>query len=107
MGEGGGGVGDDEAKRRGVQKSVLERGSPPAFDVCIEMVERDSWRVHDDLAEAVDTILAGKTAYGEMRTRLVSGEIKIEKGKPPTPVTLPRVKEKPLTSVPFVILSGC
>lgn len=82
-------LGDDEARRRRVQKSILERAAPPAFDVAIEMVERDTWRVHHDLAEAVDVILAGGTAYGEIRSRLASGEIKVEKGGPPMPKLLP------------------
>ena len=50
---------DEEARRRRGQKSVLERAGPPAFDVAIEMLDRNSWRVHEDLSEAVDTILAG------------------------------------------------
>ena len=52
-------MGDEAAKRRGVQKSVLERAAPPTFDVCVEMVERHRWRVHPDVGSAVDSILAG------------------------------------------------
>ena len=52
-------LGDEAAKRRGVQKSVLERAAPPTFDVCVEMVERHRWRVHPDVGSAVDSILAG------------------------------------------------
>ena len=52
-------LGDEAAKRRGVQKSVLERAAPPTFDVCVEMVERHRWRVHEDVGAAVDAILAG------------------------------------------------
>lgn len=53
-------LGDEAAKRRGVQKSVLERAAPPTFDVCVEMVERNRWRVHADVGAAVDSILAGE-----------------------------------------------
>jgi hypothetical protein len=52
-------LGDEEAKRRGVQKSILERAGPPTFDVAVEMLERHKWRVHVDVAHAVDVILAG------------------------------------------------
>lgn len=52
-------LGDDAAKRRGVQKSILERAGPPTFDVCVEMIDRHRWRVHPDVGLAVDAILAG------------------------------------------------
>jgi hypothetical protein len=38
-------------RRRGVQKSILERAGPPTFDVAIEMLERGKWRVHLDVAQ--------------------------------------------------------
>lgn len=57
-------LGDEEARRRGVQKSILERASPPSFDVAVEMEERDRWRVHLDVGTAVDTILAGQLGRG-------------------------------------------
>jgi hypothetical protein len=44
-------LGDEEAKRRGVQKSVLERAAPPTFDVAVEMIERGKWKVHLDVAQ--------------------------------------------------------
>jgi stage III sporulation protein SpoIIIAA len=52
-------LGDYAAKRRGIQKSILERAGPPTFDVCVEMLERGRWRVHPDVGLAVDAILAG------------------------------------------------
>ena len=55
-------LGDEEARRRGVQKSVLERGAPPTFDVAIEMLERNRWKIHADVAGAVDAILSGARA---------------------------------------------
>ncbi len=57
-------LGDEEAKRRGVQKSILERAAPPTFDVAVEMEERGRWRVHLDVAAAVDTLLAGAAGAG-------------------------------------------
>jgi len=53
-------LGDEEAKRRGVQKSILEREAPPTFDVAIEMVARQKWRIVADVAEAVDSLLSGQ-----------------------------------------------
>ena len=44
-------LGDEEARRRGVQKSILERAAPPTFDVAIEMLERGKWRVHLDVSQ--------------------------------------------------------
>lgn len=50
-------LGDDEAKRRGTQKSILERKSASAFQVAIEIHERDKWIVHENVDEAVDQLL--------------------------------------------------
>lgn len=44
-------LGDEEAKRRGVQKSILERAGPPTFDVAVEMLERTKWRLHMDVGK--------------------------------------------------------
>lgn len=68
-------LGDEEARRRGVQKSVLEREHPPTFDVCVEMGSRDQWRVHADVAGAVDAILAGRQPVAEVRERDDSGRV--------------------------------
>ncbi len=62
-------LGDEEARRRGTQKTVLERKAPPTFDV---LVEQDSWQrvtLHNDVAEAVDDILRGQTPMVEIRER--------------------------------------
>lgn len=53
-------LGDEESRRRGVQKSVLERSAPPTFDVVIEMIDRSHWNIHTDVANSVDSILRGK-----------------------------------------------
>lgn len=68
-------LGDEEAKRRGVQKSVLERQSPPTFDACVEMVSREQWRVHLDVAWAVDMLLTGREAGAEVRERDETGRV--------------------------------
>ena len=50
---------DDEAKRRRGQKTVIERMAPPTFDVAVEIIDRHCWRVHPDVAQAVDALLRG------------------------------------------------
>ncbi len=73
---------DEEARRRGTQKTVLERRSPPTFDVLVEIQERDRMAVHADVAAAVDALLRGYPLPPEIRTRSEDGEIKIEKPAP-------------------------
>ena len=70
---------DDEARRRGTQKTVLERRSPPTFDVLIEILHRDQLSIHVDVAAAVDALLRGFPLPAEIRTRDADGQIKVEK----------------------------
>ncbi len=70
---------DEEARRRGTQKTVLERRSPPTFDVLIEIQQRDRFTVHQDVAAAVDSLLRGFPLPAEIRTRDAEGQIKVEK----------------------------
>ena len=74
---------DDEARRRGTQKTVLERRSPPTFDMLIEIQNRDRLAVHPDVAAAVDSLLRGYPLPPEIRSRAESGEIRIEQASPP------------------------
>jgi stage III sporulation protein SpoIIIAA len=62
-------LGDEEARRRGTQKTVLERKAPPTFDVLVEIVERDRVIVHRNVAETVDAILRGHMVPPEQRWR--------------------------------------
>jgi len=62
-------LGDEEARRRHTQKSILERKAPPTFDV---VVEQQSWQeliVHRDVADTVDSMLRGQAVIAEERTR--------------------------------------
>jgi len=68
-------LGDDEARRRGIQKSILERAGPPTFSVCVEMLDIDTWRVHTDVAGSVDALLAGQSPITELRTLNADGTI--------------------------------
>ena len=66
---------DEEARRRGTQKSVLERKAPPTFDVLVEIRERDRVVVHMPLDETVDEALRGRVKPAELRIRGESGQI--------------------------------
>ncbi len=74
---------DEEARRRGTQKTVLERRSPPTFDVLIEMQDRDRVAIQPDVAAAVDALVRGNPLPPEIRYRTEDDEIRIE--KPPVP----------------------
>ena len=73
---------DEEARRRGTQKTVLERRAPPTFDVLIEIQERNRLAVHEDVAAAVDAMLRGNPLQPEIRYRDENDEIHIEKPQP-------------------------
>ncbi len=73
---------DEEARRRGTQKTVLERRSPPTFDVVIEIQTRDRFAVHLDISVSVDSLLRGVPVPPEVRTRDAEGKIVIEKTAP-------------------------
>lgn len=60
-------LGDDEAKKRKVQKTILERKGPPTFTCAIEIVSKTECRVHHRLDASVDAILAGKSPLFEVR----------------------------------------
>lgn len=70
-------LGDDEARRRGSQKTVLERKSPPTFEIAIEMQERQRWMVHERVDEMVDGLLRGRQPIPEVRTVNEQGEVVI------------------------------
>jgi stage III sporulation protein SpoIIIAA len=70
---------DEEARRRGTQKTVLERRAPPTFDVLIEIQNRNRFAIHMDIMAAVDALLRGFPLPAEIRMRDEDGQIKIEK----------------------------
>jgi hypothetical protein len=69
-------LGDEEARRRGTQKTVLERKAPPTFDVLVEQEHRHLVGVHHDVAAAVDGLLRGEAPVREMRERQSDGSIR-------------------------------
>ncbi|HEY9751779.1 MAG TPA: AAA family ATPase, partial [Coleofasciculaceae cyanobacterium] len=70
-------LGDEEARRRGSQKSVLERKAPPTFDIAIEMTERQKWVVHEHVAETIDSLLRGRQPNPQVRSLSEAGKVVI------------------------------
>lgn len=58
---------DEEARRRGTQKTVLERELPPTFDVVVEMIEQDKLAVYHNIADVIDRMLRGVPPTPEIR----------------------------------------
>jgi stage III sporulation protein SpoIIIAA len=85
---------DEEARRRGTQKTVLERRAPPTFDVLVEIQDRQRLLVHPDVAEAVDRLLRGKAAATELRTYNADGAVQIDKQR------VEKTKDKPRQAPP-------
>ena len=79
-------LGDEEARRRRTQKTVLERKQAPTFDVLIEIQTRDRFAVHHDVAQVVDERLRGHPRSPEMRIRDADGGVEI---RPPEEQPLP------------------
>ncbi|MBD3883398.1 AAA family ATPase [Phormidium tenue FACHB-886] len=75
-------LGDEEARRRGSQKSVLERKAPPTFEIAVEMLERQRWVVHEQVAETVDTLLRGRQPVLQVRSLDTAGNVVIAQEAP-------------------------
>jgi stage III sporulation protein SpoIIIAA len=84
-------LGDEEARRRGTQKTVLERKAPPSFDILVEIQSWDSVTVYPDVAAAVDAILRGDEPLAEQRSRDVDGAVKIEAARR-EPIDVPALR---------------
>ncbi len=85
-------LGDDEAKRRSSQKTVLEREKQPTFDIVIEILDRNTLAVYKDTAEAVDYILRGWPIRPEIRK--VDKEYDFSNAPEPIPARTPNVFDK-------------
>ncbi|MGE3268116.1 MAG: R3H domain-containing nucleic acid-binding protein [Chloroflexota bacterium] len=72
-------LGDEEARRRGTQKSVLERKAPPTFDVVVEIQNWNRVAVHENVADVVDALLRGQSRPASIRFRDDRGEVQIER----------------------------
>jgi stage III sporulation protein SpoIIIAA len=69
---------DDEAKRRGTQKSILERKAYPAFEIIIEINQQNSWTIHEDVKNSVDLLLRGNFIMGQTRQFSLVEKIKVK-----------------------------
>ncbi|MFL5769150.1 MAG: AAA family ATPase, partial [Chloroflexota bacterium] len=78
-------LGDEEARRRRTQKSVLERKAPPTFDVIIEIQDRERVLVHGDVADTVDAMLRGDPIAPELRWRDEEGVHRSQARPRPSP----------------------
>jgi len=74
---------DEEARRRGTQKSILERRAPPTFDILVEIQSYNQVAVHKSVSETVDSILRGYQVPPEIRELDPEGELTIAKGPAP------------------------
>ena len=70
-------LGDEEARRRGTQKSILERKAPPTFDIVVEIQNWERVAVHGDVAETVDSLLRGYRMLAEVRELGEDGEVRV------------------------------
>jgi len=73
---------DEEARRRGTQKSVLERKAPPTFQVLVEIQGYQRVALYNDVAQTVDAILLGMPVIPEIRARDDSGQVSVETTAP-------------------------
>jgi len=80
---------DEEARRRGTRKTVLERKAPPTFDVVIEIQDRDRLAIHQNVADVVDALLRGYQPQPEVRQRTASGTVAIVQEA--NPESMPRI----------------
>ena len=85
---------DDEARRRGTQKTVLERKAPPTFDTLVEIRTRDEFSVYHDTASVVDAFLRGKTIRPEVRVRKGEGYQVVERSTRAEPTVSARSPER-------------
>ena len=74
-------MGGGGRRRRGTQKTVLERKAPPTFGVLIEIQEKDRLAVHHDVSEVVDRFLRDIPARPEIRVRTDGGGVEILEGE--------------------------
>jgi stage III sporulation protein SpoIIIAA len=105
-------LGDEEARRRRTQKTVLERAAEPTFPLAVEMHARDRWLVHTDVARTVDALLRCQSVRAQVRELGADGQVRLQRpvdviglagteAPPPLPPALrlaggPRLAQRPL-----------
>ncbi|MCL4458870.1 MAG: AAA family ATPase [Chloroflexi bacterium] len=83
-------LGDEEARRRGTQKSILERKAPPTFDVIVEIQNWERVAVHEDVARVVDSILRGQPISPQVRSLDEEGQMRVEQATYPVGAPTPQ-----------------
>ena len=78
-------LGDEEARRRRTQKTVLERAAEPTFSQAVEMHSRHRWLVHRDVAATVDQLLRGQTPRPQIRELQADGQWRLQESAPESP----------------------
>ncbi len=91
---------DEEARRRGTQKTVLERRAPPTFDILVEIQARQQLLIHPDVADSVDTLLRGGRPRVQFRYRDETGQLHREAQAPEAEGEMQDPQEHPLQRQP-------
>ena len=108
-------LGDEEAKRRGTQKTILERASEPTFQIAIEILDHERLAVHNDVRTAVDELLRGKALFPEIRKKDPStGKVQVETlketikadGQVSFSTSAPAASEKIINIYPYAVSRG-
>ena len=68
---------DEEARRRGTRKTVLERKLPPTFDTVVEIISRSELAIHENVADVIDALLRGGDPHPEVRKRSDDGRVEV------------------------------
>ncbi|MDH4404878.1 MAG: AAA family ATPase [Cyanobium sp. D14.bin.5] len=88
-------LGDEEARRRRTQKTVLERAAEPTFVMAVEMHSRHRWHVHRDVARTVDMLLRGQVGRPEIRELGADGQLQRQLESAPAPAAREAVAPRP------------
>lgn len=96
-------LGDEEARRRGTQKTVLERANQPTFEICVEILDRQTLAIHKNVAESVDQLLRGWKLHSEIRKRDEStGEFAVVRPQQTMVAAAPeRIADIGMTGIPM------
>ncbi len=74
-------LGDEEARRRHTQKTVLERAAEPTFPIAIEINSRSHWSIHTNVATTVDLLLRGTPPRPQERELNIDGSVQLVNSK--------------------------
>jgi stage III sporulation protein SpoIIIAA len=97
---------DEEARRRGTQKAILERRAPPTFDMVVEIQGFNRVALHRDVAATVDAILRGYPVQAEIRELDQEGEVRVLQQAHLEVVTPGRRVREGMGTLPFAASEG-